>query len=50
MGHRVARLKTLQLSAYAKDEYAKFGAKNFGEASRQAALDMIADINGALGK
>ena len=34
----------------AKDEYAKFGAKNFGEASRQAALDMIADINGALGK
>lgn len=27
-----------------------FGAKNFGEASRQAALDMIADINGALGK
>ena len=24
--------------------------KNFGEASRQAALDMIADINGALGK
>lgn len=66
-GHRVARLKTLQLfnpdglgaivnssrgiiAAYAKDEYAKFGAKNFGEASRQAALDMIADINGALGK
>ena len=28
----------------------KFGDKNFGEASRQAALDMIADINGALGK
>ena len=38
------------IAAYAKDEYAKFGAKNFGEASRQAALDMIADINGALGK
>ena len=33
-----------------KMQYAKFGAKNFGEASRQAALDMIADINGALGK
>ncbi len=38
------------IAAYKKDEYAKFGDKNFGEASRQAALDMIADINGALGK
>jgi len=38
------------IAAYAKEEYAKFGEKNFGEASRQAALDMIADINGALGK
>lgn len=38
------------IAAYTKDEYAKFGDKNFGEASRQAALDMIADINGALGK
>ena len=35
------------IAAYAKDEYAKFGAKNFGEASRQAALDMIEDINSA---
>ena len=38
------------IAAYKKEEYAKFGDKNFGEASRQAALDMIADINGALGK
>lgn len=38
------------IAAYAKDEYAKFGAKNFGEASRQAALDMIKDIQGALGR
>ena len=38
------------IAAYAKDEYAKFGEKNFAEASRQAALDMIKDINGALGK
>ena len=38
------------IAAYAKEEYAKFGEKAFGEASRQAALDMIADINGALGK
>ncbi len=38
------------IAAYKKEEYAKFGEKNFAEASRQAALDMIADINGALGK
>ena len=38
------------IAAYTKDEYAKFGEKNFAEASRQAALDMIKDINGALGK
>ena len=38
------------IAAYTKEQYAKFGEKNFGEASRQAALDMIADINGALGK
>lgn len=37
------------IAAYAKEEYSKFGALNFGEASRQAALDMIADINGAIG-
>ncbi len=38
------------IAAYTKDEYAKFGEKNFAEASRQAAIDMINDINGALGK
>lgn len=38
------------IAAYAKEEYAKFGAENFGDASRQAAIDMIQDINGALGK
>lgn len=36
------------IAAYTKEEYAKFGEKNFAEASRQAAIDMIADINGAL--
>lgn len=38
------------IAAYKKEEYAKFGEKNFAEASRQAAIDMINDINGALGK
>ncbi|MGN0316448.1 MAG: orotidine-5'-phosphate decarboxylase [Lachnospira sp.] len=38
------------IAAYSKEEYSKFGAANFGEASRQAAIDMINDINGALGK
>ncbi|MDO5402498.1 MAG: orotidine-5'-phosphate decarboxylase [Eubacteriales bacterium] len=37
------------IAAYAKEEYARFGAEHFGEAARQAALDMIADINGAIG-
>ena len=36
------------IAAYTKEEYAEFGEKNFAEASRQAALAMIADINGAL--
>ena len=36
------------IAAYTKEEYAEFGEKNFAEASRQAAIDMIADINGAL--
>lgn len=38
------------IAAYAKEEYAKFGELNFADASRQAALDMINDINGTLGK
>ncbi|MCD2492822.1 orotidine-5'-phosphate decarboxylase [Lacrimispora sp. NSJ-141] len=36
------------IAAYKKEPYVKFGAENFGEAARQAVLDMIADINGAL--
>ncbi len=38
------------IAAYQQEKYAKFGEENFAEASRAAALDMIADINGALGK
>ena len=36
------------IAAYKQEAYAKFGAENFGDASRQAVLDMIADINSAL--
>ena len=38
------------IAAYAKEEYAKFGEAHFADASRQAAIDMINDINGALNK
>lgn len=38
------------IAAYKQDKYSKFGAQNFADASRQAVLDMKADINGALGK
>ncbi len=38
------------MAAYQKDDYARFGAEHFAEASRQAVLDMLADINGALGR
>lgn len=38
------------IAAYAKEEYVKFGEANFADASRQAAIDMINDINGALNK
>lgn len=38
------------IAAYKKEEYAGFGAANYADASRQAVVDMIADINGALGK
>ena len=38
------------IAAYAKEEYAKFGEANFADASRQAAIDMINDISGALNK
>ncbi len=36
------------IAAYKQEAYAKFGAENFGEASRAAVEDMIADIAGAL--
>lgn len=36
------------IAAYQQEEYAKFGAKNFGEASRAAVIDMIQDIGFAL--
>lgn len=36
------------IAAYKKEPYAKFGAEHFAEASRQAVIDMIADINSVL--
>lgn len=36
------------IAAYKQEKYAEFGAENFGEASRAAVLDMIADIKEAL--
>ncbi len=36
------------IAAYAKDEYASFGEHHFAEASRQATMDMIEDINQVL--
>ncbi len=36
------------IAAYKQDAYAKFGPENFGEASRAAVEDMVADIKGAL--
>lgn len=36
------------IAAYKQEAYARFGAENFGEASRAAVEDMIADIRGAL--
>nr|WP_027871870.1 orotidine-5'-phosphate decarboxylase [[Eubacterium] cellulosolvens] len=38
------------ICAYQKEAYASFGEENFADASRQAVLDMIDDINGALEK
>lgn len=38
------------ICAYKQDAYSKFGNQNYADASRQAVIDMIADINGALGK
>ena len=36
------------IAAYKQEQYAKFGAENFGDASRAAVETMIADIQGAL--
>lgn len=36
------------IAAYRQEQYASYGAENFAEASRQAVLDMAADICGAL--
>ncbi len=36
------------IAAYKQEQYAKFGAEHFAEASRAAVQDMIADIDGAL--
>lgn len=33
------------IAAYRQEKYAKFGAEHFADASRQAVVDMIADIN-----
>ena len=36
------------IAAYKQEAYAKYGAENFGEASRAAVEDMVKDIKGAL--
>ena len=36
------------IAAYKQEKYAAFGPENFAVASRQAVIDMIEDINGAL--
>ncbi len=36
------------IAAYRQEKYAQFGAENFADASRQAVIDMVADIDGAL--
>ena len=36
------------IAAYKQEQYARFGAEHFAEASRQAVLDMVADINSVL--
>ena len=36
------------IAAYKQEAYAKFGAENFGDASRAAVEAMVADIRGAL--
>lgn len=36
------------IAAYKQEKYAKFGPEHFADASRQAVLDMVADINSVL--
>ena len=36
------------IAAYKKDTYAKYGEANYADASRQAVVDMIEDINSVL--
>ena len=36
------------IAAYRQEEYAKYGAENFGDASRAAVEAMVADISGAI--
>lgn len=36
------------IAAYKQEKYRAFGAEHFGEASRQAVIDMVADINSVL--
>ena len=38
------------IAAYKQEKYASFGAQNFADASRQAVVDMIEDITGAIAK
>lgn len=38
------------IAAYKQDIYKKFGPENFADASRQAVVDMIKDITGAIAK
>ncbi|MBP3622300.1 MAG: orotidine-5'-phosphate decarboxylase [Lachnospiraceae bacterium] len=38
------------IAAYKQEKYAEFGEERYAEASRQAVIDMIEDINGALAK
>ena len=38
------------IAAYKQEKYAAFGEKDYAKASRQAVIDMIEDINGALGR
>ncbi|MDD6327239.1 MAG: orotidine 5'-phosphate decarboxylase, partial [Lachnospiraceae bacterium] len=38
------------IAAYKQEKYAGFGSENYADASRQAVIDMIADINGVRAK